>query len=67
MAGEDKISRGLTPAVLLSHRTRRGFPGGAPLLALRWPAVQNFNVFKGDSRADMTLWLDQTKPPIAKS
>jgi ABC-type transport system substrate-binding protein len=43
------------------------WPGGAPLFALRWPAVQNFNVFKGDSRADMTLWLDQTKAPIGKS
>jgi ABC-type transport system substrate-binding protein len=43
------------------------FPGGAPLFALRWPAVQNFNVFKGDSRADMTLWLDQTRPPFVKS
>ena len=43
------------------------WPGGAPLFALRWPAVQNFNVFKGDSRADMTLWLDQSKAPIAKT
>lgn len=43
------------------------FPGGARLFALRWPAVQNFNVFKGDSRADMTLWLDQTKPPFTKA
>jgi len=43
------------------------FPGGAPLFTLRWPVVQNYNVFKGDARADMTLWLDQTKPPISKT
>ena len=47
-------------------------PGNASQFTLAWPAVGNYQVFQGDSRANSvgsggtpyTWWLDDTKSPI---
>jgi ABC-type transport system substrate-binding protein len=43
------------------------YPGGATALSLQWPAVKNFNVFRGYDLARIFTyeWLDQTQPPFA--
>ena len=49
-------------------------PGNASQFALAWPAVGNYQVFQGDSRAaaansggtPYTWWLDDTKEPLKK-
>src|SRR4051812_16145829 len=49
-------------------------PGNASQFALAWPAVGNYQVFQGDSRAaaansggtPYTWWLDETKEPLKK-
>jgi len=42
------------------------YPGGATRLELIWPAVQNYNVFRGYGLDGFYTyeWLDQTKPPF---
>jgi peptide/nickel transport system substrate-binding protein len=44
-------------------------PGGASGFDLAWPALQNFNVFRGGGQElrvrATTWWLDPTKPPLA--
>ncbi len=46
-------------------------PGVASTFALAWPAVKNYLVYQGDSRAinafHWTWWLDETQAPIKKS
>jgi ABC-type transport system substrate-binding protein len=45
--------------------------GAADGFSMAWPAVGNFMVFQGDSRAInghfYTTWVDETKPPIARA
>jgi ABC-type transport system substrate-binding protein len=45
--------------------------GSASGFAMAWPAVGNFQVFQGDSRAInnhfYTTWVDETKEPIKKA
>jgi len=48
--------------------SRAGLASG---FSLAWPALANFRVFQGDSRAInnlyYTVWIDETKEPIKKS
>jgi len=48
--------------------SRAGLASG---FSLAWPAVGNFRVFQGDSRAInnhyYTTWVDETKPPIKRA
>jgi ABC-type transport system substrate-binding protein len=43
------------------------YPGGATTLSLSWPAVQNWNVFRGGglSWAFANEFIDPSKPPLA--
>ena len=43
------------------------YPGGATTLLLQWPAIQNFNVYRGYGldRVFTYEWLDATKKPLA--
>jgi peptide/nickel transport system substrate-binding protein len=43
------------------------FPGGASSFALRWPVLQNFNVYLDDQRPFLTYWLDESQAPLKKT
>lgn len=45
------------------------YPGGATSLSLAWPAIQNWNVFRGQTLAGFYTyeWLDTTKPPLNRT
>jgi peptide/nickel transport system substrate-binding protein len=41
------------------------FPGGASGFGLAWPALGNFNAFRGDNRSVLyNYWVDDTKAPL---
>ena len=43
-------------------------PGAASTFTLAWPALGNFNVYKGDRRGDNYYWwIDETQPPFKKA
>jgi ABC-type transport system substrate-binding protein len=43
-------------------------PGEASYFTLAWPALRNFNTYRGERRTDnYFLWLDETQPPIKKA
>jgi ABC-type transport system substrate-binding protein len=43
------------------------WPGGASGFGLAWPALGNYNVFRGDNRSVLyNYWVDETKAPLAK-
>ena len=39
------------------------WPGGASGFMLAWPALQNFQVFQGDSKPNFYYWIDESLPP----
>jgi ABC-type transport system substrate-binding protein len=42
-------------------------PGEASYFTMAWPAVRNFNTYRGDRRTDNYYqWLDETLPPFKK-
>jgi ABC-type transport system substrate-binding protein len=43
-------------------------PGEASYFTMAWPAIKNFNVYRGDRRTDNYYqWLDESLPPIKKA
>jgi ABC-type transport system substrate-binding protein len=46
-------------------------PGGATGVSLAWPALRNYNTYRGASGGaaftHYKVWLDQTKPPFTNS
>ena len=41
------------------------WPGGASGFTLAWPALGNFNVFRGDTRGNTPFWwVDASQPPL---
>ncbi len=44
------------------HYTR--FPGGASGFNLGWPAIGNFGVYRLGTNPDLSLWIDQGRPPL---
>jgi peptide/nickel transport system substrate-binding protein len=43
-------------------------PGGSTTFVMAWPAVGNFNVYKGDRRgAPYHWWMDDTKAPLKRA
>jgi peptide/nickel transport system substrate-binding protein len=43
-------------------------PGEASFFTLAWPALKNFNVYRGDRRTDNYYWwIDQTQAPFKKA
>ena len=41
------------------------WPGGTSGLALAWPALKNYQVYRGDNRSVLYhYWVDETQPPL---